>query len=246
MDIWSAYQSYYQMQAGASQMPYYQQPGYPQGQPLMVTPITVTPQEKTYAVKKMIDVEAEMAKNAVATQNRMAVNEHKNQLDMQKAEHRARLQEEAYERRCLTILAISVNSDGYFELERISPDGSRRHSAGICSQKDFRGVYYYAVDSNYEENVLEITWQGEADGIILSGAKMTSTEMCRELAGRGVCFRVPRREKLEIMEKIFGYIVENSQKVEVPRTIGWTKNSEGVWRFEPEIANTLAGLRLQK
>lgn len=244
MDSGNVYSPYYSGQVGYSQVPYYMEPGYPQGQNGVMVPMSIAPQEQQYAMRRKIDVEAEMAKEGVKAQNRMAVNEHKIWLDMQKTEHKTKLQEEAYERRCLTVLAVSENSDGYFEIERISPDGSRRYSAAICDQRGFQGMYFHSADSAPAEDVLKIIWQGEEGGIILSGAKMTSTAMCRELAGKGICFRIPRRERIEIMEKIWGYILGNAKRVEVPRTIGWTQNSKGAWQFEAEIANTLEGMKL--
>ena len=217
---------------------YPQQVRYSQGQPGGMMPADMDEQMQEYALKKMLDIEVDSAK----TQNRMAVAEHKNQLAMLNEEFRAKLHEERYERKQLTVLAVSVNSDGYFEIERISPDGSRRHSASICNQRNFRGTYFYSAASAPEENILQITWQGTVEGIILSGSKMTAQWMGRELSSRGVCFRIPRRQKLEILEEILGYIIENAQEVEVPQTIGWTRNSLGAWQFEPEICNTLAGM----
>lgn len=195
-----------------------------------------------YAARQQIDINTEAIKDNFRTANKIAVADHKHQLDIQKEAMKAELLEHYRARRQLATRSVIENADGYLIQELILPDGKHHYSEPICTERFFKAKYYYATDSSQEENVLRIFWQDEKTGIFLSGKSMTAKAMNKAFLMKGVVFRISRRAKEEILEQIFSYLINKAEYIEIPRCVGWTKNSAGIWVFEKEEAKTLEGI----
>lgn len=187
--------------------------------------------EQVYALTKQA-VSAELnQRTSIAKINA----EYDRKLDYLKAETASKeylmnRKEEMKMQREMITYGISENCEGFLCKEQFSAEGKLVGYKKICNKKHLRMEQFFTMEE--EEIIYYICWEDclKGQGIYLRREKLTPDELALVLTKAGISIQTSRDYKRNLLELVIVYLLQHSKNIELPKTFGWNKMSEG-WQW---------------
>lgn len=191
-----------------------------------------------YAVKKQIDVGSSIQKKEAEMYQKISLEREKEKNALE----RVNAVEQNRRNRENALIEITQNSDK--KLCAIIHYGQTGYEVidFLYNKTGFVSTRFFASGFGDVSEVLHIGWDGCEEGIYIEESVSAPQYMENALLGKGLALHLPRRRKREVRDAVYSFFMENAEKREIPRHIGWNRMSTGDWMFEANHKNTLGGM----
>ncbi len=168
---------------------------------------------------------------------------HKLEVERWKAVWKKQLMDarEEYQRKRESMTtAVIFDSQGVLRREIRYAANDIRMTEPICKLHDFRATCFVSTGSK-NRFIIRVAAEGLQRPILLLSSNLSPDVLKKLMCKQGISFRVPRKEKMNVLEDIISLIIQKAQIVEIPDSYGWCRMTSG-WKFAHDFEHTFTGM----